>query len=307
MLLDEVLSVVEPRPGETILDCTLGFAGHSVPLLQRVGRSGMLVGLDRDADQLDQAAQRLTETGLPFAVRHTNFAGAAAALAAIGIAAVDVILADLGMSSMQLDDPVRGFSYVRDGPLDMRMDRHRGRTAGELLATIPEEELARALGELGDEPHAAAIARAIVAARAIRPIVRTVQLAEVVAGAVSAPASRAAGWRLRPWRGRWNAHPAARTFQALRILVNRELESLRELLRILPQILRPGGRVAIISFHSGEDRLVKTAFRDHAGAGWFDRVADEPVRPTEAEKQANPRARSAKLRWARRSERAISE
>jgi 16S rRNA (cytosine1402-N4)-methyltransferase len=300
VLLAEVLHALDPRPGEVAVDCTLGFAGHAAAILHRLGPAGKLIGLDWDADHLAKARARLAATGLPFAVHHSNFAGLQAVLAAEGLADVDMVLADLGMSSMQVDDPERGFSYVRDGPLDMRMDRTRGRSAADVLASIPEADLARALRELGDEPQAERIARAIVAARDQQPLTRTSELARIVAAAVGQPATREAGWRLRPQRGQWNLHPAARTFQALRILVNRELANLQHLLRILPQVLRPGGRAAIITFHSGEDRLVKAAFRAGMHAGVYEQIAPAPVRAGPAERLANPRSRSAKLRWARR-------
>jgi 16S rRNA (cytosine1402-N4)-methyltransferase len=204
------------------------------------------------------------------------------------------------MSSMQVDDAERGFSYVRDGPLDMRIDRSRGRSAAELLATISEEELRQALTELGDEPEGQRIAAAIVAARQRQPIQRTQELARIIVNATQ-PGGKEKRWRLHPSPGRWNLHPAARTFQVLRIMVNRELANLEQLLRVLPACLRPGGRAAIISFHSGEDRLVKTAFRDGHRVGVYDEIAPEPVRASFAERSANPRARSAKLRCARRN------
>jgi 16S rRNA (cytosine1402-N4)-methyltransferase len=204
-----------------------------------------------------------------------------------------MILADLGMSSMQVDDAERGFSYRRDGALDMRMDRSRGQTAAELLAKIPEHDLADALRAYGDEPDADRIAAAIVAARGVRPLERTNDLVELIQ-----TATRQHDWRLHPEKGKWNLHPAARTFQALRILVNRELGNLEHLLRILPALLKSGGRAAIISFHSGEDRLVKSAFRDGLRDGTYRAVSPDPVRATFAERTHNPRSRSAKLRWA---------
>jgi 16S rRNA (cytosine1402-N4)-methyltransferase len=300
VLLQQVLQALDPHPGETAVDCTLGFAGHAVPILQRLGPSGKLIGLDWDGDNLPRARDLLTATGLPFALHASNFAALPTILAAEAPQGADVVLADLGMSSMQVDDPERGFSYVRDGPLDMRMDRSRGRTAADLLAVIAEADLAQALRELGDEPDAERIAAALVAARARQPLRRTAELSRVVAEVVGKPATRAAGWRLRPGRGQWETHPAARTFQALRLLVNRELDNLRQLLRVLPQCLRPGGRAAIISFHSGEDRLVKAAFREGLRADVYREVAAEPLRAAGPEKLANPRSRSAKLRWALR-------
>jgi 16S rRNA (cytosine1402-N4)-methyltransferase len=296
VLLQEVLAVLDPQPGQVVVDCTVGWAGHAALLLRRVGPEGRLVGIDFDPDNLPRARERLEEVGFPFALHHGNFAGLPAVLAAEGLSGVDLLLADLGMSSMQVDDAERGFSYVRDGPLDMRMDRTRGRTAAELLASIPEDELAEALRTLGDEPAAARIAAALVAARRSVSLDRTSQLAKVIADATG----QGKPWRLHPAPGRWNLHPAARTFQALRILVNRELANLEALLRCLRSCLRPGGRAAVISFHSGEDRLVKAAFRDGVRAVYFCEASPEPLRAGPEERLANPRARSAKLRWVRR-------
>jgi 16S rRNA (cytosine1402-N4)-methyltransferase len=296
VLLSEVLNVLAPQPGAVVVDATAGWAGHAVELLRRVSPGGRLLGVDLDPDNLPRARARLEAVGGDFVLRHSNFAGLAGVLATEGVPAADAVLADLGMSSMQVDDPERGFSYVRDGPLDMRMDRSRGRTAAELLATIDEAELARALRELGDEPEAARIAALLVQERARRPLLRTSEVARLLAEAAGQPQ-----WRLRPQKGKWNLHPAARTFQALRILVNRELANLTELLRQLPSLLRPGGRAAIISFHSGEDRLVKAAFRDGLYRGVYAEASPEPLRAVFAERTANPRSRSAKLRWVRRA------
>jgi 16S rRNA (cytosine1402-N4)-methyltransferase len=297
VLLDEVLAALQVQPGAVVVDCTAGWAGHSVELLQRCGPDGRLIGLDLDPTNLPRARERLTALNLPFALHHANFAGLPAVLAAEGLTAVDALLADLGMSSMQVDDPERGFSYVRPGPLDMRMDPGRGRSAAQLLGTISEQELANALREFGDEPDADRIALAIVTARQQQPLARTEDLVRIIRAATGS----ATPWKLHPAPGRWNLHPAARTFQALRILVNRELANLQQLLRVLPECLRPGGRAAIISFHSGEDRLVKAAFRDGQRLGIYDRVSPDPLRATETERTANPRARSAKLRWAQRA------
>jgi len=299
VLLREVLAAGAPQPGETAVDCTVGWAGHAIELLRAVGPEGRLIGIDFDADNLPRARERLEAVGFPFHLHHGNFAGLPAILAVDGLSAVDLVLADLGMSSMQVDDPERGFSYARDGPLDMRMDRSRGRPAAEVLATISEKELAQALHDLGDEPQAEAIAAAIVAARRQGPILRTGELARVVMESAST-GKKEAIWRLHPTAGRWNLHPAARTFQALRLLVNRELANLEQLLRVLPTVLRPGGRAAIISFHSGEDRLVKAAFRDGLRGGIYSRVSPEPIRAGWEEYSSNPRSRSAKLRWAKR-------
>jgi 16S rRNA (cytosine1402-N4)-methyltransferase len=301
VMLEEVLAVLRPQPGETAVDCTVGWAGHAGHLLRLVGCEGQLIGIDFDKENLPRARERLQAVGSWFALHQGNFAGLPAILAAEGVSSVDAVVADLGMSSMQVDDAERGFSYRRDGPLDMRMDRSRGKTAAQLLATISQKELGDALREWGDEPHAQTIAAAIVAARQRQPLERTAQLAGIILDATRED-REGAEWRLHPGPKRWNLHPAARTFQVLRILVNRELANLEQLLRVLPDCLKPGGRAAIISFHSGEDRLVKSAFRAGLAAGTYARTSPEPLRATEEEKAANPRARSAKLRWAERAE-----
>jgi 16S rRNA (cytosine1402-N4)-methyltransferase len=307
VLLDEVLRALAPQPGEIAVDCTLGWGGHAVELLKRVTPGGRLIGIDLDAEEIGMdpagsqtrlgASARLDATGGRFDLHHGNFAGLVQILAQHDIERVDMVLADLGMSSMQVDDPERGFSYSRPGPLDMRMDRSRGRTAAELLATMPAEELARQLTELGDEPEAMKIATAIAAASRQKRIETTRELAQIVADAVC-PDRPAGKWRPRTARFQWKTHPAARTFQVLRILVNRELANLQQLLRVLPEVLRPGGRAAIISFHSGEDRLVKAAFRDGLRTGVYGNISPDAIRASESEKTSNPRSRSAKLRWA---------
>jgi 16S rRNA (cytosine1402-N4)-methyltransferase len=282
-----------------VVDCTVGWAGHAVELLRCAGPTGRLIGLDLDADNLPRAREQLAEFELTFSLHHGNFASLPAVLACEGVAEVDAVLADLGMSSMQVDDPDRGFSYARDGPLDMRMDRSRGRTAAQLLAAITETDLAQALHELGDEPEAERVAAIIVAGREKTALERTGDLARLLLeGARNLGKSNP--WRLHPAPGRWETHPAARTFQALRILVNRELASLEHLLRVLPQVLHSGGIAAIISFHSGEDRRVKAAFRQGFHDGVYAAVSPEPIRAGPTEKARNPRSRSAKLRWARR-------
>jgi 16S rRNA (cytosine1402-N4)-methyltransferase len=300
-MMSEVLQFLKPYSGEVALDCTLGFGGHARALAEQLGPGGHIIGLDLDPEGLDRARAILSTAGARASVFCANFASAPQVLATMGLQLVDMVLADLGMSSMQVDDPERGFSYARDGRLDMRMDRSRGRTAAQVLATISQEDLARALHRVGDEPLANEIANAIAEYRKQAPLERTIQLADLVARTVSPAADGSSKWRLRVPRGRWKSHPAARTFQTLRILVNRELANLEHLLRILPGILRPGGRVAIITFHSGEDRLVKSYFRDALASGRYQAIADHPIRPSESEKLANPRARSAKLRWAVRA------
>ena len=331
VLVAEVMDALRPVPGETAVDCTVGYGGHTLELLKRIGPTGRLLGFDVDAENLERTRVRLVaavgeggERGLePYAVRlltpspppprvilrRGNFAGIDRALAAEHIDAANVILADLGVSSMQVDDPARGFSYKFDGPLDMRMDSRIPRTAADLLRDLAAEELAAALAELADEPKAVIISRRIAEERERRPITQTQELVRLVFDAN--------GLSPRHWRkqqrgtaglpGRGDAreapdlHPAAKTFQALRILVNDELGALRQLLRVAPACLAPGGRIGIISFHSGEDRLVKLAFRDGLRAGVFEAISDEPVRPTAQEIHDNPRSAAAKFRWAQKA------
>ena len=298
VLLAEVLTALDPKPGHIVVDCTLGFAGHAVELLHRVAPDGLLVGTDLDPANVEPARAKLDAVGGLFALHHTNFAGLPHVLAAEGVSGVDGLLADLGMSSMQVDDRGRGFSFMRDGPLDMRMDPTRGRTAAELLNTLSEEDLAACFRDVGDEPQAEAIAAAIVRQRKTKPVERTKELRELVDAAAPVRVDRTPG---APPERRQLLGPATRVFQALRILVNRELANLQQLLRVLPELLKPGGVAAVISFHSGEDRLVKAAFRDGLRGGVYSATSDDPIRPTFEERRTNPRSRSAKLRWAKRS------
>lgn len=296
VMLGECLDALNPQPGQVVVDCTLGFAGHSAELLRRVGPTGKLIAFDLDPGNMASAQVLLEAVGHPFHLHAGNFAGLATVLAAEGMAAADGVLADLGMSSMQVDDRSRGFSFMRDGPLDMRMDPTRGPTAADLLNTLPPADLAAAFRDLGDEPMADAIAAAIVVRRRTDPFARTLDLRAVVDQA--APVTVVRGPGLFPAR-KQRLLPVTRVFQALRILVNRELANLTHLLRVVPYLLAPGGTVAILSFHSGEDRLVKVAFRDGLRDGTYTATGGDAARPTAAEKEANPRSRSAKLRWAR--------
>jgi 16S rRNA (cytosine1402-N4)-methyltransferase len=298
VLLAEVLAVLNLMPGQVVVDCTLGFGGHAVELLSRVSPDGVLIAIDLDDANIEPARARLDAVGGLFSLHHCNFAGLANALAAEGVSQVDGLIADLGMSSMQVDDRDRGFSFMRDGPLDMRMDRTRGRTAAELLATLSPEELAACFRDLGDEQQAEAIAAAIVEQRRHQPVERTKELRELVDRAAPVRIDRTP---CAPPERKQLLGPATRVFQSLRILVNRELANLTHLLRLLPSILRPGGVAAVIAFHSGEDRLVKSAFRDGLRAGLYTAISEDPVRPTYEERSANPRSRSAKLRWAKRA------
>jgi 16S rRNA (cytosine1402-N4)-methyltransferase len=289
----EVLDVLDPRPGQTLVDCTVGLGGHSAMLLQRVTPGGRLIGLDFDPANLERAKAKLTSVrDGQFELYHSNFAALPSVLATAGVEQVDGILADLGVASPQIDDPDRGFSYRYDGPLDMRMDPNRRGSAADLLARISEADLRDALLDFGDETDAPAIAALVVRSRAKEPIRTTGQLTALVCQARDFTLERAAGAKL---------HPAARTFQALRMMVNREAENLDRLLAVAPALLRPGGRIAIISFHSGEDRRVKQSFRDMTRSGVYAESSPDPVMATEAEVRANPRSRSAKVRWAVRS------
>jgi 16S rRNA (cytosine1402-N4)-methyltransferase len=290
VLPQEVLQALQPQPGQIVVDCTLGLGGHSRLLLERVTPGGRLIATDFDPRNIELAREcLLTVASGNFSLHHTNFAALPKVLAAEGVEQVDAILADLGVASPQIDDPTRGFSYRKSGPLDMRMDPLRSESAAQVLARMSERELREALLELGDETDAPQIARRIVERRRSHPIKTTDDLTAIVCEAREFTLKRAAGAKL---------HPAARTFQALRILVNRETHNLERLLAVAPSLLRPSGRIAIISFHSGEDRRVKQAFRDGQRAGIYASIAPAAIIATEKEQRQNPRSRSAKLRWA---------
>ncbi len=297
ILVAEVLQALDPRPGQVVLDCTLGAGGHAQAILPRLLPGGRLVGIDRDAGQLERTRERLAPFGEAVSLHAASFGWVESVAAAEG-GRFDAILADLGVSSMQLDDPARGFSYRDDGPLDMRMDRASGRTARHLLASIGEAALAQALHDLADEPDAGKVAAAIVAARRQAPLERTSDLVRVV---LATKGWTPAAWKARAREGDAGLHPAARAFQAVRILVNGELDALDRLLVAAPGLLKPGGRIAILSFHSGEDRRVKHAFRDGLRGGLYAAASDDPIRATPDEVRSNPRAASARLRWARRA------
>lgn len=295
MLFQQVLDVLAPKPGQVIVDCTLGLGGHSAALLARLHPRGRLIGIDFDPTNIAKARERLAWVGggARFDLFHNNFAALPTVLAEAGVedGRVDAVLADVGVASTQIDDAERGFSYRRPGPLDMRMDPTRGQPAWALVNRMSERELSDALLELGDETDAPLIARLVVERRAASPIMTTQDLMAIVCEARDFTIKRAAGAKL---------HPAARTFQALRILVNRELANLDRLLAVLPGVLKPGGVAAIITFHSGEDRRVKNAFRDGLRAGVYSAENRDPIIADEEERRVNPRSRSAKLRWSRR-------
>jgi 16S rRNA (cytosine1402-N4)-methyltransferase len=292
VLLHEVMDGLRPQPGDVVVDCTLGYGGHAAEFLKRSGPAGRLIGLDVDGKELERTRGRLEGMNVRLSARRMNFAQVAQALKSERLEACDVIFADLGVSSMQLDESARGFSYKHDGPLDMRMDDRLRRTAADLLATLPPEELAAALRELSDEPDAQRIAERIASERRKRRIARTLELVELVLAAK--------GVSPKDLRREVELHPAARTFQTLRILVNDEIANLNRFLLAAPYCLKPGGRMGVLTFHSVEDRQVKHAFRDGLRGGVFEAVADEPIRPSAEEIHNNPRSSPAKFRWARR-------
>lgn len=289
IMMDEVLHCLRPAAGEIAVDCTLGGGAHAEAMLQRLRPGGRLLGLDLDPLELPRTEARLREAGFEpdvFVARQGNFALLPQVLAAEHVAVADVILADLGLSSMQSDRPERGFSYKTAGPLDMRMDPSRGEPASALLARTSEADLAALLTENADEPHAALVAglltqQTVTTTHAMERIIRTGLTAAM-------PALSKADVKMS----------VRRSFQALRIAVNDELAALDALLEALPQCLAPGGRVAILTFHSGEDRRVKKAFRAGQRAGDYAEVADEVIRSSKMETFANRRAAAAKLRWA---------
>ena len=296
ILVEPILAALAPAAGEVVVDCTLGYGGHAAAFLERIGPAGRLVGLDIDGAELERTRQRLADRGAAVSAYRSNFAGLGAILQKEGLEGVDIIFADLGVSSMQIDNPARGLSYRHDGPLDMRMDDRHRQTAADLLAALSEQKLSEALWELADEPDHAAIARQIVARRDGEPLATVAQLVELVLDVK--------GLTLKEWKRLVREtpgllHPAARTFQAIRILVNDELGALKALLRAAPYCLRQGGRIGIISFHSGEDRLVKKAFAAGVTDGVYRSASEDVLVPDGEEIAANPRSRSAKFRWAR--------
>lgn len=297
---DEVMALLQPRPGGIYLDGTLGGGGHAALIAKLCGsENGMVIGIDQDREALEAAGQRLAEFGPTVRLVHGNFADLDRHLDALGVAALDGFILDLGVSSHQLDSGGRGFSFQQDASLDMRMDASSGETAADLVNELPEQELERIIRDYGEERWAKRIAAFIVKARGEQAILTTLQLTDVIKGAIP--------------RAKWEEriHPATRTFQALRIAVNRELERLEQGLRAALDRLKPGGRGVVISFHSLEDRIVKQIFREYASGCTCPRqlpvcvcgnqprvrvLTGRPVMATAEETAHNPRARSAKLR-----------
>lgn len=306
VLLAEVLSFFEPVPGQRCLDATLGLGGHSTALLNKAGEKGVsdvtLLGLDRDPAALELARERLSSYGGRVHTFHLPFSACEQAVASLGWQGVDFILADIGVSSMQLDRSERGFSFIADGPLDMRMDTTAQLSAETLVNTASELELRKLIAEYGEEPMAARIARSICDARQKRRITSTLELAALVEQAYPAK-----------WRRNARNHPATRTFQAIRLAVNDELGELKSFLEKAVLLLNPGGRLAVISFHSLEDRIVKHFFKEQAtgcrcpkhvpycvcnGKASLKILTRKPIGPSETELATNSRSKSAKLRVA---------
>lgn len=305
VMLAETLDYMGLRPGGTYVDCTLGGGGHSSEMVKRVQPGGRIIGIDQDPDALKAAGEKLREYAASVTLVHSNFYRLKEVLAELGVPAVDGVLFDIGVSSHQLDEAGRGFSYMQDAPLDMRMNPQDTTTAADLVNNLPEQELTRIIREYGEERWAKRIAEFIAHRREIRPIATTGELVEVIKRAIPAGARRE------------GPHPAKRTFQALRIAVNDELGRFAAALRDAVDVLKPGGRVCVITFHSLEDRIAKETFRELAGRctcppelpvckcenkPQVKIITNKPVSPKAAEIEMNPRARSAKLRVAQKVE-----
>lgn len=286
-MVPELLQVLSPAPGQIVVDCTLGYGGHAEAFLGKILPGGCLVGLDQDGIELPKTTARLRAAGFGedvFKPVRANFAGILRALPEAGLSSADILLADLGVSSMQLDDPSRGFSLKLPGPLDMRMNPARGQPASAILANLTREELSEALAE-NNEPFAAKLSQELAGRR----FDTTTVLAQAVRSALRSATVESRELAVR------------RVFQTLRILANDELSVLEALLRQIPHCLKPGGRAAILTFHSGEDRRVKLAFAEGARLGFYSSIAAEPLRPSAQERHDNPRSSAAKLRWAVKS------
>jgi 16S rRNA (cytosine1402-N4)-methyltransferase len=286
VLFEEAMEFLQVMPGATVVDCTLGLAGHAAGIARQLGPQGHLIGFDRDAQALALAKEKLDGVRTELGSQAPRVTLIGEAFSSIGNhlqpASVDGLLADFGVSSMQLDEASRGFSFQADGPLDMRQDQRTGPTAAEVVNELGERELADIVYQFGEERRSRRVARAIVYGR---PITTTGQLARIVASAV------------RPMNQE-KIHPATRTFQALRIYVNRELDEIKDLLEAAPKLLKPSGRLVVISFHSLEDRIAKDSLREGAQQGIWKILTKKPVTAGEDEIQRNPRSRSAKMRAA---------
>lgn len=296
ILVDEILETLQLKPGMRVVDCTLGYGGHSQRILERITPGGMLLALDVDPIELPRTTARLRAAGYGedvFMSRQGNFAGLSSTLRSLGWGMADAVLADLGVSSMQLDDPSRGFTFKVDAPLDLRLNPGRGQSAADWLNKVSVSRLEMVLVANADESQATAIARRLVARAAERPFARTTDLADTVRQLLG---------ELHPGMDRDAMNDTVRrVFQALRIEVNDEFSALESWLRLLPDCLAPGARVAVLTFHSGEDRRVKQSFKDGLRMGLYSEVARDVLVAGPEERRANPRSAPAKLRWAVKS------
>jgi len=284
VLLEEVLELLEIAEGKTVVDCTLGRGGHASAIARRLGDTGLLVGMDVDPRNLEFASRRLEGTGVGVRLFHANFAELEDVLSACGVKRVDAVLADLGLSTNQLLDASYGLSFAVEAPLDMRIDPRSRVTAADIVNRWSEREIADLLYRLADERASRRIARRIVERRSVSPIRTTSEVAQLVYDAIGRGSPRD------------KIDPATRTFMALRMAVNEEVDNLRRLLEVAPKCLHHGGRLGVISFHSGEDRLVKLALRAAEQTGIGKVITKKPVTCSEREIDRNPRSRSAKLR-----------
>lgn len=286
-MADDILAYLDPQPGNIVADCTLGVAGHAQRILPAIRPGGMYLGIDLDPEAEDRAYDKLASFKNHFIFQHGNFAGIEKYLFDRNLGKLDLLLADLGISSPQIDDPARGFSYMRQGPLDMRMDPTRNQKLSDLLAKISHEDLTIALKDYGDVEQPETIATAIIRAFKTGTLLTTTDLANSLSPFHSPNRNKN-----RP------ANLVAQVFQALRILLNREIDNLKALMRVIPNIMKPDGKIAILSFHSGEDRIIKKTFSGLLASGFFQEITPEPIRPCYEEVANNPRSRSAKLRCA---------
>jgi 16S rRNA (cytosine1402-N4)-methyltransferase len=290
--LTEILDILKPQPGDVALDATLGYGGHAQEILKRILPGGKLIALDQDPIERVKTEARLREQGFPkdsLVVGPINFSQAKPFLKQKRIQRVNLCLADLGLSSMQIDTPTRGFTFKQDGPFDLRMNPSEGQPAWELLKSLSEATLREMLVEYSDEPHARQVAAALVKQRPQT----TLQVAQVVRSVIKTFSSKV--------QAKEGDTPIRRVFQTLRIAVNNEFETLDQFLSDLPEMVERGGRIAILSFHSGEDRRVKKAFQEGQRSGQYYKIAPEIIRPSFEEQRSNPRSAPAKLRWAIRS------
>ena len=292
VMVEEVMRFLKPGKGDIIVDATIGAAGHGCEILESIGEEGLLIGIDKDAEILKIARQRLLKTGNPFKLYQADYADLGYILRELKIKKVNGILLDLGVSSFQLDVPERGFSFREEAPLDMRMDRSAGETAGDLLRKLSEKEMVEIFWRYGEERRSRRIARAIVKERkAGRPIKTTTQLARIIEKAVFSSEN---------YKKRSKVHVATKVFQSLRIVVNDELKSLECFLNHAHDFLASGSRIVVISFHSLEDRIVKNAFRKGKSTSTLSILTNKPLLPSDTEIKKNNRARSAKFRVAER-------